>query len=103
MDIEGHNGETILVAKVIDSTTNNDGTTNAYHKKPSICCCCMRRKLELTRLISEINKNSEGILSRIEANPGKFHRDTINRLISKRDYEIKLYQEEMDIINECNV
>ena len=98
MDIEGHNGETILVANVIDSTKNND----VYHKKPSICCCCRRRKLELTRLISEINKNSEGILSRVEANPGKFHRDTINRLISKRDYEIKLYQEEMDIINECN-
>ena len=98
MDIEGHNGETILVAKVIDSTKNNV----VYHKKPSICCCCRRRKLELTRLISEINKNSEGILSRVEANPGKFHRDTINRLISKRDYEIKLYQEEMDIINECN-
>ena len=99
MDIEGHNGETILVAKVIDSTKNNV----VYHKKPSICCCCRRRKLELTRLISEINKNSEGILSRVEANPGKFHRDTINRLISKREYEIKLYQEEMDIINECNV
>ena len=99
MDIEGHNGETILVAKVIDSTKNNV----VYHKKRSICCCCRRRKLELTRLISEINKNSEGILSRVEANPGKFHRDTINRLISKREYEIKLYQEEMDIINECNV
>ena len=98
MDIEGHNGETILVAKVIDSTKNNV----VYHKKPSICCCCRRRKLELTRLISEINKNSEGILSRIEANPGKFHRDTIQRLISKREYEIKMYQEEMDIINECN-
>ena len=99
MEIEGHNGETILVAKVIDSTKNNDVV---YDKTRSICCCCRRRKLELTRLISEINKNSEGILSRIEANPGKFHRDTIQRLISKREYEIKLYQEEMDIINECN-
>ena len=98
MDVEGHSGETIIAAKVIDSTKNNV----VYHKKPSICCCCRRRKLELTRLISEINKNSEGILSRVEANPGKFHRDTIHRLISKRDYEIKLYQEEMDIINECN-
>ena len=91
-------GETIIAAKVIDSTKNNV----VYHKKPSICCCCRRRKLELARLISEINKNSEGILSRIEANPGKFHRDTIHRLISKREYEIKLYQEEMDIRNECN-
>lgn len=100
MDVEGNNeGETIIAAKVIDSTKNNDGV---FHKKPSICCCCRRRKLELTRLISEINKNSEGILSRIEANPGKFHRDTIHRLISKREYEIKMYQEEMDIINECN-
>ena len=61
MDVEGHNeGETIIAAKVIDSTKNNV----VYHKKPSICCCCRRRKLELTRLISEINKNSEGILSR---------------------------------------
>ena len=99
MDVEAHNeGETIIVAKVIDSTKNNV----VYHKKPSICCCCRRRKLELARLSSEFNQSSEGILSRIEANPGKFHRDTIHRLISKREYEIKLYQEEMDIINECN-
>lgn len=67
-----------------------------------ICCCCRRRKLELTRLIDKINKNTESILMRVDANPGRFHEDTITRLISKRDDEIKIYKEEMDIINDCN-
>ena len=73
-----------------------------YHKKKRVCCCCRRRKLELTRLIDKINKNTESILTRVNDNPGRFHEDTITRLISKRDDELKMYQEEMDIIDDCD-
>lgn len=73
----------------------------SHHNKNALCCCCRRRKLELMRLIDRVKVNSKNILYMVKCNPGKFHEDTITQLITKRENELKIYMDELDIINDC--